>query len=349
MRRSRRFAVLLVLLAGAAAGCAGSPGEIRLPGYLRTGATGPVSLALAHGTATKIDWQASAGKIVGSGSDVTLQAPSGAGEITVTARTTIAGHAFVASGSVDVCSQFIVLKADDLLPQLNDAANVVSPGWQRFFAYVEKEKIAADAGVIGKYLIHPHPDYVRLLKALAVSDRFELFDHGFTHREVRSASGAEQPEFQRLSLSGQLAHLRATQGLVAKLTGVHMEAFGAPFNAWNEDTVKALTQIPEIKTWFFGPKSGPTAGKLVLLRVMDAEYPTLHPVYDAFVKNYRPKPLFLVLQIHPRGWTVAELGQFEKMVSFLEARHACFVTSRVLRRQVMGHLDPRRVALHRSS
>lgn len=213
----------------------------------------------------------------------------------------------------------IILKADDLR---FDNSNVISPGWQTFIDYIEDSKIKASIGIIGNSLEQGNDEYFSLIKTIHNKGNIEFWNHGYSHY---SNDDSENPvwEFRNTPYNQQYENLLRTQELAKTKIGITLHAFGAPFNQTDENTVKAIEDIEDIKVWLFGNTS---STKLVLKRYCDIEYPTHNPDYKKFLKNYNSGREYLLLQIHPNSWDNERFNQFKQIIEFLIQGNATFIT-----------------------
>lgn len=213
----------------------------------------------------------------------------------------------------------IILKADDLR---FDNSNIISPRWQTFIDYIEDSKIKASIGIIGNSLEQGNNEYFSLIKTVHNKGYIEFWNHGYSHY---SNDDSENPvwEFRNTPYKQQYEHLLKTQELAKTKIGLTLHTFGAPFNKVDENTVKAIEDINDIKVWLFGNTS---STKLVLKRYCDIEYPTHNPDYQKFLNNYDSGIEYLLLQIHPNSWDNGRFNQFKQIIEFLIQEGATFIT-----------------------
>src|SRR5690606_33335768 len=124
----------------------------------------------------------------------------------------------------------VYLKADDL------RLDAVSKNWKRFLSFCASEGIHCNAGVIARNT--PALDGARVnevraeLDALGFGRSWTVWNHGVDHRRVRETHTSD---FCGMPLASQIDALRRAQDFVERLTGVRMNAFGAPFNWWDHN------------------------------------------------------------------------------------------------------------------
>lgn len=263
------------------------------------------------------DWAASRGAVEGAGATVMYRAPvaSGGDDIQVEVHTRD-GVVLRGRASIRV-AQVIVLKVDDLGCEGGAGGNV-SAGWRAFSTLAVERNLRAGLGVIGAHLEIGHPTCIDFMQHMATQERFEIWNHGYDHEIGQTRSdGTTYSEFSNTSVAYQKAHLRRTQQLADHVLGVQLRAFGAPGNATDLNTVRALADMPEIDMWFYGREG---AGKLILDRHVNVEHPVLRPKYEHFRAEYEPELGYLALQIHPGAWGPQDFDEFERILDFLDDR-----------------------------
>lgn len=214
----------------------------------------------------------------------------------------------------------VYLKADDL------RLDAVSKNWKRFLSFCASEGIHCNAGVIARNT--PALDGARVnevraeLDALGFGRSWTVWNHGVDHRRVRETHTSD---FCGMPLASQIDALRRAQDFVERLTGVRMNAFGAPFNWWDHNTLLALQRFPEIRYVFHIPY---VPGKRCYGSELFVEAePFLGKVRPGARRTFaldeakRKSERFLsiersfVLQVHPGRWDHAG---FDAFASFVE-------------------------------
>jgi peptidoglycan/xylan/chitin deacetylase (PgdA/CDA1 family) len=214
------------------------------------------------------------------------------------------------------------LKADDF--QFNQGS-LISQEWLNFINLVKRKNIRASLGLIGRSLDNIDSHSLKQLKELICDYRLELWNHGYNHViDQIDDNGNHYWEFKNTSLEQQKQHILLTQGLAKEKLGIVLHTFGAPGNAFDQNTQEALNLIDDIKIWFFGSDE---STKLVLRRFAEIEFPTHNPDYNQFLSNYDETKEYLVLQIHPNSWDQNQLPEFEKIIDFLIKEKSTFLTS----------------------
>ncbi len=269
----------------------------------------------------KIQWQASRGQISGRGPRVSYVAPKEKGLSVLTALISDPqGRVEAASLLIMVYKQLIIIKADDLI---HDPDQVISPKWRRFISFVEKKNIKASLGLIGYSLLEGGPDYCSFLRRVQAKGLIELWNHGYDHNLITHQRGEAYAEFKNTPFEYQSRHLQRTQQLAHQKLGFSLHTFGAPGNAIDEVTRRAVAAAEDIKVWFFGPD--PTPGKLILKTQGVVEEPIHHPNFQIFIQKYEAGQDYLVLQVHPHRWAEAGFDEFSRIIDHLIEEGVTFI------------------------
>jgi len=218
----------------------------------------------------------------------------------------------------------VILKLDDAWFE----EGLLHPGWRQTFDYLNERGITATIGIVGERMQDAPPAYYEWLRGQ--SDRgHEVWNHGWCHCKP-TVDGEEMREFRGTSYDYQLRHLRQTQQLAKDKLGLELTTFGAPYNAVDSNTTKALAQLPELDTWLY-PQTEISSGLKALPRTpVNIEYPVHQPDFVSFLKHYEEnlnEPVF-VIQGHPRSWMKPEsrLEEFKRIIEFLIEEQANFAT-----------------------
>jgi hypothetical protein len=217
-------------------------------------------------------------------------------------------------------TRVIILKADDL-------RGTITPQFSRYIDFVQSQGIASGLGLIVSSLLDASEDDVARLKTLAAQpESFEIWLHRWYHQW-----GGFEPvplydaEFKGSSLELQTLFLKWSLGLAKLVLGIELHTFGAPGNAFDEDTPKALEKFPSLQVWLYGPANAKTR-LLVLLRPPDIFIePSVGNVIDPgeFKKRWESsasKYDVITLQLHPNGWDDEDWARFEEIIRFLKSQ-----------------------------
>ena len=165
--------------------------------------------------------------------------------------------------------------------------------------------------------------YAALLKYLLRTGMVEFWNHGYDHLlGAKDNSGKLYDEYRNSSLEFQIEQLKKSQALAKEKLGISFSAFGAPGNAIDSTTIKVLSEMDEIKIWFYGLEG---SDKLVLDRTSDMEYPAGKPDYNSFIENYDSTKEYFVFQIHPNQWDELQFDSFKKIVAYLKEKGSEFI------------------------
>lgn len=217
----------------------------------------------------------------------------------------------------------IVLKLDDF----GAAHGKVHEKWLKVAEFAKARNIKVTFGIIGKRLAEDCPEFVQWTKDEHKAGRIEFWHHGWDHAE-RTADGKRIMEFSGESYEHQKQHMTDANKLAKEKLGFAFVSFGAPFNGTDANTVRVLSEDPDIKVWMYGDPENP-AGKKVLERsyAVSIESPTMIPNYGAFLEGYAHSrgAEYFVMQGHPAAWNDERWDQFVQIVDFLISQKAEFV------------------------
>ncbi len=218
----------------------------------------------------------------------------------------------------------IVLKLDDFTP----ARGQVHAKWLKVADFAKSRNIKVGFGIIAKKLAEEDcPAFVQWTKDQHAAGRIEFWHHGWDHAE-RQGDGKRILEFSGESYEHQKQHMSDANKAAREKLGFPLVSFGAPFNATDENTIKVMSEDPDLQVWMYGDPKNP-AGKKVLERsyAVSIENPTMIPNYGAFLEGYAHNrgAEYFVMQGHPAAWNDERWDQFVKIVDFLIAQKAEFV------------------------
>jgi peptidoglycan/xylan/chitin deacetylase (PgdA/CDA1 family) len=284
-----------------------------------------ISISVDNGNASELsyEWTANVGSIRSLGNEIEYTAPQNSG-IAIIAVTINDKHGNTYQESTwiriyDQLKQLVILKADDFE---FEPYNIISPGWKRFITYIEDWNLQASAGITGISLEQGNGAYFSTIKAINNRGNIEFFNHGYSHLLNASDSyGKKYSEFQNTTYEYQREHLLKTQTLAQEKLGITLHAFGAPGNAIDGNTTKAIESIDEIKVWFRGVPSSK-----LNLEIGYIETTPDNPDFQYFVDHYNPNLKYLTLQIHPWGWSEKQFSQFKRITEYLLNQGATFIT-----------------------
>jgi peptidoglycan/xylan/chitin deacetylase (PgdA/CDA1 family) len=215
--------------------------------------------------------------------------------------------------------QVVILKLDDLRGDANRVQ------FAQVLEILLAKKVKASFGIIASGYADDgtKQDLYAWTREVAATGAVEFWNHGLTHNRATDGSSAE---FDNQPLAYQTDHLKAAQDLLRTTCGLTMHAFGAPFNQNDATTIDAMKAVPDLEVWMF-PKLT-TAPQFLLTQRVNMEVDTGVLDEAFFEKNYAANASapYMVLQGHPPFWDAGELAAFAKLIDFLLARGARFMT-----------------------
>jgi peptidoglycan/xylan/chitin deacetylase (PgdA/CDA1 family) len=223
-----------------------------------------------------------------------------------------------------------VLKLDDAWYE----EGFIHPGWTQVFDYLNDKNIVATIGIIGERMQEGSPQYYDWLKAQDARGH-EVWNHGWCHCKP-VVGGEEVREFRGTSYATQLQGLQQTQALALDKMGLTLTTFGAPHNAVDTITARALAMLPELNGWLYAPNNmATTKTKYPRIPALDMEQPVHVPNPNSLIaawEQYQHEPL-IVLQGHPRSWVAdgSRMEDFRRIIEFLESKKVRFITPRQYR------------------
>ncbi len=301
---------------------------------VRSGETVHLALASPSGIDPQwtYSWRAPVGTLTPNGAVATYQPPKSfqPRKVVVTVDVNKWGVP-VASCSLPLMlyKQFVLLKADDWLRDV-DYDKGIGDRWQKYINYLREKNIKTSVGLVGNSLDlqYPYPgenqwgEYVQYSKSVYRSGLVDFFNHGYDH--IGSDNWAE---FWQKPFSFQRDHLEWCNQLARDVLGVSLTGFGAPFNAFDYTTTKAVTESQDTQLWIYGPPEG--SDKTVLDRLAGEIEPwgVGVPNYWGFLEGYDAAAKYAVLQHHPNYQEFQEnFYEFEMIIDDLLERGATFVT-----------------------
>ena len=234
----------------------------------------------------------------------------------------------------------IIIKADDLKTGGSDR---VFQQWQRFADFLKERKIKAGIGIICDSLEGDKPKVFHWIKDLQGSGLVEFWLHAYDHKAWVSPDGVQHNEFADRTFDEQLERFAHCQQLAKEKLGFQFHTFGppgtgAPGPGTDANTIKAMAAEPNMKVWLYncpidepGQKLDAEGKVAVLDRVwqVNIEHPLFKPSLEEFQKGYAKyadKRDYFVIQGHPQHWSEEGFAEFVKIVDFLTAQGAVFVT-----------------------
>ncbi len=175
--------------------------------------------------------------------------------------------------------KIVLLKLDDV--HYGENGEAVPPRWQKVANYIEGKQIKAGFGVIGFSLAEEHPAYFQWIRDIAARGYIEFWNHGYRNRTASDTVG----EFEQ-SYEEQYRALFLTDSLATAHLGLALKVWGPHWSNTNEDTDRALAQIPNIRMALGSPENPKHFKGYVFENNLQMEYPVHNPDFDEFVKAY---------------------------------------------------------------
>ena len=230
----------------------------------------------------------------------------------------------------------IILKLDDL----KQVKGGVPASWQHVADELKSRRIKASFGVICQTLAEATPQYAGWLKERRAAGELEFWFHGWDHG-THDVDGTAYNEFSHRTYAEQKERLDKSQKLALEKLGFAFETFGPPGGVYSASfdasTHQVMQDDPYIKVWLYpqaiddAGKKTQAAGKVMILdRVWDVniESSVGVPDFRRFAQGYarHPDRQYFVLQGHPAMWDATRFAEFGKILDFLVAEKAVFMT-----------------------
>ena len=231
----------------------------------------------------------------------------------------------------------IILKFDDV-KQMNNGD--VHGRWKRLADYLEAKRIKGGFGVLCETLGDATPSYAQWFADRRKAGFVEFWFHGFDHK-THEIDGERYNEFNKRPYEEQKARVARSQALAREKLGFAFTAFGPPGGvgsaSLDDNTLRVMAEDPDIGAVMYPMpfdaigREYDASGKLTILdRVwaVNTESAVGVPDFQRFLNGYAQNldREYFVLQGHPASWDDARFAQFEKIVDFLVAQKAVFMT-----------------------
>ncbi len=227
----------------------------------------------------------------------------------------------------------VIIKADDL--------GDTTPNWNRFMKMVVDKQINAGVGIIAKKVTKSGSiTEIQRVSNILQDNKFpviEFWNHGYDHSKI---NGVE--EFMRTADNFQFEHIQLAQNFFVQNFHFTAHTFSAPFNKTSKETLSVLSHFPEINVWMCYQKleteyskdwKDPNQKVIHLYDkhiILNVDYLYVHDFpADKIIDNYnedKNKP-YILIQIHPAGWTDEDFNEFEQLIHFYkDSNRAMFMT-----------------------
>lgn len=206
-----------------------------------------------------------------------------------------------------------IIKADDIRGKTEK--------WDRFFALSKEKGVKVSAGIVCQTLNDEKSDYCDWLNTIKASGNVEFWNHGWDHKRWTTEDGKTLREFSGTGYEHQKRHFDQAQAIMKKVLGAAPVAFGAPYNAIDDDTVKVLNEDAGLLL-FFGYRGKPVKNKLLAPMILRGEVDGAgKPSFEKFKDNYlkKKKLSFTAIQFHPNSFKDEHFAEYAKILDFLIA------------------------------
>ncbi|TSJ79538.1 polysaccharide deacetylase [Rariglobus hedericola] len=230
----------------------------------------------------------------------------------------------------------IILKLDDL----RQIDGKVHASWIKIADYLKNRNIKVSFGIIAQTLGEATPAYTQWIKDRQASGEIEFWFHGFDHAVWTNEAGKKLSEFGGRGFDEQWSRFERSQKLAKEKLGFEFATFGPGGGGalhQDADTAEVMARDPAMKVWLYPSPIDASGRKLaaggkvtILDRVwaVNLEAAVGNPNFQRFVEGYAKNPGrdYFVLQGHPTHWAGARFDEFVKIIDFLVAQKAVFMT-----------------------
>ncbi|MBU0609617.1 MAG: polysaccharide deacetylase family protein, partial [Armatimonadetes bacterium] len=212
--------------------------------------------------------------------------------------------------------------------------------WVRLADLFAARGIKGSFGVLAGSLADATPEAVKWMQDQRASGRVEFWFHGWDHA-AHVENGEVCGEFTDRSYEEQKRRFDDSQKLVRERLGFAFETFGPPgggsHGSFDASTTRVMAEDPDMKVWLYpqplddAGRELQAAGKVTILdRVWSVNLesavgvPYLKALEAGWAAN--PQREYFVLQGHPAMWAGAKYDEWLRVLDFLIARKAVFMT-----------------------
>lgn len=230
----------------------------------------------------------------------------------------------------------IILKLDDL----RQIDGKVHHSWIRVGDYLRQRSIKSSIGVICQTLAEATPAYAGWIKERHASGEIEFWFHGWDHATWKNEADKSLSEFGGRSFDEQWDRFARSQALAEEKLGFRFATFGPGGGGslhQDEATAQVMAKDPAMKVWLYpspindiGRRLAAEGKVTILDRVwaVNIEGKVGQPDFEKFASGYakNPERLYFVLQGHPTHWAGERFTEFTRIIDFLVAEKAVFMT-----------------------
>lgn len=230
----------------------------------------------------------------------------------------------------------IIIKLDDL----RQTDGKVDGSWIKVADFLKSRGIKSSFGIITQTLEEATPAYTQWIKDRRASGEIEFWFHGWDHAVWTNDAGKKMSEFGGRSFDEQWSRFERSQKLAKEKLGFEFATFGpGGGGTLHQDAATAgvMAKDPAMKVWLYpspineiGRKLAAEGKVTILDRVWAVNFESQvgMPDFQKFVEGYAKNPdrEYFVLQGHPTHWAGPRFGEFVKIIDFLVAQKAVFMT-----------------------
>lgn len=212
----------------------------------------------------------------------------------------------------DKVEKVIIIKADDI--------RGITQKWDRFFNISKEKGVKVSAGIICNSLSKPKKEYQEWLLKLKDSGQVEFWNHGWDHKRWQDKAGKQIKEFSSSGYQHQKKHFSDSQNAMKRILGTAPTAFGPPYNAIDDDTIKVMNEDEDMKLLFSYRNNSKLKDKVIApMKLRGENDGTGKPNFEKFKANYMKKKnlSFSAVQFHPNGFKENHFAEYAKIIDFL--------------------------------
>ncbi len=236
--------------------------------------------------------------------------------------------------AADESRPVIILKLDDVTSKGLKGKTEIRYPWQILHEFLSSKEIKYSLGVHCETFEIDHQPTIDWIKRLHESGQVEFWCHGFRSSRDKLPDGTQEAAEFEGSYEEQKAILRKCQDLTMAKLGFPFRAFGPHWSGVNAGTARALSEVPELEIWFYGPRElEATSGKFIYDRPINLENPIFVPDLAKFKEQWKKngkKQRVVTLQGHPQQWgwekDTPRWTGFREIIEFLISEGCTFDT-----------------------
>lgn len=215
-----------------------------------------------------------------------------------------------------MAQRLVILKADDF-------GSGVHENFRKLIELGRRWRVPISIGVIANRLPLMRKCDISYFRSCFEDPLLEVWNHSSAHRD-----------FTTLSYENQVDDIRRAQNQINSDLGVLCDVFGAPYNKYNIDTIKALGACPEFKSVYLLEEDLAAQTQLVNAprrSLVSPEFVRPWSRQNHFIEFVRRCDLkrsdsLLTVQFHPPAWNPRGFAEFERCIEYMLDQGFRFVT-----------------------